>query len=177
MWMRTSRFEPPRKDAHPRGDTGPLTLEPRLQVGVLTMAGKTPTVLVTPTQDLGKVLNSMHDLPLEGDTNLASAVQIAQLALKHRQNKNQRQRIVLFVGSPVTETLVSLRLDPEQHAAIAAAAPDTCGFRLDRAGDTQSRRRGGWPPAARPQVSCVAVSCQRTRRHRDWSLLQAPHPH
>ena len=81
-----------------------------MQVGVLTMAGKTPTVLVTPTQDLGKVLNSMHDLPLEGDTNLASAVQIAQLALKHRQNKNQRQRIVLFVGSPVTETLVSLRL-------------------------------------------------------------------
>ena len=73
------------------------------------MAGKTPTVLVTPTGDLGKVLNSMHDLPLEGNTNLASAVQIAQLALKHRQNKNQRQRIVLFVGSPITETLVRSR--------------------------------------------------------------------
>ena len=58
------------------------------------MGGKTPTVLVTPTGDLGKVLNSMHDLALEGDANLASAVQIAQLALKHRQNKNQRQRIV-----------------------------------------------------------------------------------
>ena len=80
------------------------------------MGGKTPTVLVTPTGDLGKVLNSMHDLALEGDANLASAVQIAQLALKHRQNKNQRQRIVLFVGSPVSETLV--RLPPINIATL-----------------------------------------------------------
>ncbi|KAL0023680.1 hypothetical protein WJX79_000680 [Trebouxia sp. C0005] len=29
--------------------------------------------------------------------------QIAQLALKHRQNKNQRQRAVIFVGSPIKE--------------------------------------------------------------------------
>ena len=72
------------------------------------MAGKTPRVLVTPTQDLGKVLNSMHDMALEGEPKLASAVQIAQLALKHRQNKNQRQRIVLFVGSPISETKVRM---------------------------------------------------------------------
>lgn len=26
-----------------------------------------------------------------------------QLALKHRQNKNQRQRVVVFVGSPIAE--------------------------------------------------------------------------
>lgn len=34
-----------------------------------------------------------------------------QLALKHRQNKSQRQRIIVFVGSPITEdekTLVKL---------------------------------------------------------------------
>lgn len=30
--------------------------------------------------------------------NLTSGVQVAQLALKHRQNKHQRQRIVLFAG-------------------------------------------------------------------------------
>lgn len=29
--------------------------------------------------------------------------QVAQLALKHRQNKNQRQRIVVFAGSPIAE--------------------------------------------------------------------------
>merc|ERR1719335_1561696 len=29
---------------------------------------------------------------------------VAALALKHRQNKNQRQRIVVFAGSPIVET-------------------------------------------------------------------------
>jgi 26S proteasome regulatory subunit N10 len=33
---------------------------------------------------------------------------IAQLALKHRENKNQRQRIVVFVGSPIAEDKESL---------------------------------------------------------------------
>ena len=46
-----------------------------------------------------QVLNSMHDLDIDGANNLASAVQIAQLAL-------QRQRVVIFIGSPVAETKV-----------------------------------------------------------------------
>jgi 26S proteasome regulatory subunit N10 len=33
--------------------------------------------------------------------NLTSSVQIAQLSLKHRQNKKQQQRIIMFTGSPV----------------------------------------------------------------------------
>lgn len=33
---------------------------PENTVGVLTMAGKSPRVLVTPTPDLGKILNSMQ---------------------------------------------------------------------------------------------------------------------
>ena len=33
-----------------------------------------------------------------GEINLTAAIQIAQLALKHRQNKNQRQRIIVFAG-------------------------------------------------------------------------------
>lgn len=83
---------------------------PENTVGVLTMAGKTPRVLVTPTPDLGKVLNCMTDIPVEGETNISAAVQIAQLALKHRQNKNQRQRIVIFCGSPVREEQVRARV-------------------------------------------------------------------
>jgi len=35
---------------------------------------------------------------------LIRGIQTAQLALKHRQNKNQKQRIIAFVGSPITET-------------------------------------------------------------------------
>ncbi|GLI71681.1 hypothetical protein VaNZ11_016963, partial [Volvox africanus] len=76
---------------------------PEATVGVLTMSGKTPRVLVTPTPDLGKVLNCMTNIEIDGECNVSSSVQIAQLALKHRQNKNQRQRIVIFVCSPVTE--------------------------------------------------------------------------
>lgn len=48
----------------------------------------------------------LQELKIEGDVNLATAVQIAQLALKHRQNKNQRQRVVIFIGSPIAEDQV-----------------------------------------------------------------------
>jgi 26S proteasome regulatory subunit N10 len=70
-------------------------------VGVLSLAGKVPQILVTPTQDLGMVLNSIHGVKISGETNIPTAVQIAHLALKHRQNKHQKMRIVLFIGSPV----------------------------------------------------------------------------
>eukprot|EP00897_Mesotaenium_endlicherianum_P000497 jgi/Mesen1/10448/ME000082S09953 len=84
---------------------------PENTVGVLTMGGKGVRVLVTPTADLGKILSSMHGVEVEGTSVITSAVQVAQLALKHRQNKNQRQRIVLFAGSPVSadaDTLVRI---------------------------------------------------------------------
>ena len=71
---------------------------PENTVGVMTMAGKASSVVVTPTTDLGKILTALHGLPLEGALNV-TGLQVAQLALKHRQNKNQRQRIVLFCGS------------------------------------------------------------------------------
>ena len=94
------------------GDVGASSRSPScndatgMQVGVLTMAGRKPTILVTPTADLGKVLNSMASLQIEGEANFCASSQIAQLALKHRENKNQRQRIVMFVGSPLVETKV-----------------------------------------------------------------------
>ena len=34
-----------------------------------------------------------------------TAIQVAQLALKHRQNKNLRQRIIAFVGSPMEDAV------------------------------------------------------------------------
>jgi len=81
---------------------------PENAVGVLTSAGVAPRVLVTPTPDLGKVLNAMQGVPVEGAANLAASVQVAQLALKHRANKHQRQRIVVFCGSPVSEDEAAL---------------------------------------------------------------------
>jgi len=37
-------------------------------------------------------------LEVGAETNLAAAIQVAQLALKHRQNKRQQQRIIAFIG-------------------------------------------------------------------------------
>lgn len=34
---------------------------------------------------------------------MLTAVKVAQLALKHRQNKSQRQRIIVFVGHPLAK--------------------------------------------------------------------------
>lgn len=74
---------------------------PENTVGVLTMAGKGVRVLATPTSDLGKILSCMHGLEIGGELNMTSGIQVAQLALKHRQNKNQQQRIIIFAGSPI----------------------------------------------------------------------------
>lgn len=88
---------------------------PESTVAVMTMAhnknGPRAEVLVTLTQDLGKILSSIHAIKVGGEGDLSSAIQVAQLVLKHRQNKNQHQRVVAFIGSPVkesTEDLVKL---------------------------------------------------------------------
>ena len=39
--------------------------------------------------------------PSDGNSDCLKAIKIAQLSLKHRQNKAQRQRIIVFVGHPL----------------------------------------------------------------------------
>ena len=39
---------------------------PESTVGVMTMAGRSPEVLVTPTQDLGKILTALHNVTIKG---------------------------------------------------------------------------------------------------------------
>ena len=63
---------------------------------------------MTPTNDIGKLLHALGRSAIGGVCDLLTSVQIAQLALKHRENKNQRQRIVVFVGSPLEDTQDSL---------------------------------------------------------------------
>ncbi|KAJ9112489.1 hypothetical protein QFC20_002279 [Naganishia adeliensis] len=74
---------------------------PENTVGVMSMAGSSPQVLATLTQDFGKVLSSMKKCHVGGSADLMTSLNVAQLALKHRENKNQRQRIVAFIASPV----------------------------------------------------------------------------
>jgi len=77
-------------------------------VGVVACAGRNVTVLVSLTNDMGKILSSTHGIRVSGRLDFSGGIQVAQLALKHRQNKNQHQRIVFFVGSPLKEDKDSL---------------------------------------------------------------------
>ncbi|KAK3814685.1 MAG: hypothetical protein JOS17DRAFT_760478 [Linnemannia elongata] len=114
-WMRNGDYTPTRLEA--QADAVNLIFGAKTQsnpentVSLMTMAGKSPKVLVTFTADIGKILSALHNVAIGGQVSFSTSVQIAQLALKHRQNKNQRQRIIVFVGSPVEEdekTLVKL---------------------------------------------------------------------
>lgn len=59
-------------------------------------------LLVSPTDDMGKILTALHGVPMTSHhADVTASVQVASLALKHRPNKNGSQRIVLFVGSPL----------------------------------------------------------------------------
>uniref|UniRef100_A0A1J3F562 26S proteasome non-ATPase regulatory subunit 4 homolog n=1 Tax=Noccaea caerulescens TaxID=107243 RepID=A0A1J3F562_NOCCA len=113
-WMRNGDYSPSRLQAQTEAVNllcGAKTQSnPENTVGVLTMAGKGVRVLTTPTSDLGKILACMHGLDVGGEINLTAAIQIAQLALKHRQNKNQRQRIIVFAGSPIKYEKKALEL-------------------------------------------------------------------
>jgi len=73
---------------------------PENTVGVMKMA-RSPEVLVTPSPDIGKILSALHTLKIDGAVDLLASIQVAQLALKHRQNKNQHQRMIIFIGSPL----------------------------------------------------------------------------
>jgi 26S proteasome regulatory subunit N10 len=64
-----------------------------------------PEVLVTHTKELGQILEAVHQTStnLGRTASIPTAIAIAQLALKHRQNKNLRQRVIVFVGSPLDD--------------------------------------------------------------------------
>ncbi|KAI0829207.1 hypothetical protein BC628DRAFT_1408730 [Trametes gibbosa] len=76
---------------------------PENTVGFMTMAAKGPEVLVTHTKDLGQILSAIHSAQdkIGGAADIPTAIAVAQLALKHRSNKNLRQRIIVFVASPL----------------------------------------------------------------------------
>ncbi|CAM8941052.1 unnamed protein product [Rhodiola kirilowii] len=113
-WMRNGDYSPTRFQA--QADAISLICGAKTQsnpentVGVMIMAGKGVRVLVTPTSDLGKILACMHGLEIGSEMNLAAGIQVAQLALKHRQNKKQHQRIIVFAGSPVKHDKKSLEM-------------------------------------------------------------------
>jgi 26S proteasome regulatory subunit N10 len=58
---------------------------------------------VTHTKDFGQILQALHttSTKIGGQIDIPTSIAIAQLALKHRENKNLRQRIIVFIASPL----------------------------------------------------------------------------
>ena len=50
---------------------------PESSVGLMSMGGKGPEVLVTLTTDLGKILDGIHRTKIRGSSHLATGIQIA----------------------------------------------------------------------------------------------------
>lgn len=67
------------------------------------MAGTGPTVLNTPTTNYGAILSGLHETKIKGHARLGTAISVAMLALKHRANKNQRQRVVVLICSALDQ--------------------------------------------------------------------------
>ena len=104
-WMRNGDYAPTRHGA--QYDMTSMLISAKLRVnhestvGVLTMAGTGINVLASPTNDQAQLYSGLHGIPLAPKCNFAAGIQVAMLALKHRENKKGGQRVILIVGSPV----------------------------------------------------------------------------
>jgi len=112
-WQRNGDHSPTRLDAQLDGVNlicGSKTQQnPESTIGILQMAGGHGVeVMTSPTDDMGKILKATSDIKIGGKCRFGAGLQTAQLALKHRKNKNGGQRIVLFVGSPIESGTLKL---------------------------------------------------------------------
>ncbi|OQS06106.1 26S proteasome non-ATPase regulatory subunit [Thraustotheca clavata] len=115
-WMRNGDYVPSRIEAQCDAVNLLITVKtnanPESTVGILAMSptvnvqSKTVSLLASPTDNVGKLLNVVHKInpqSIGGTVQFSEAIQVAQLALKHRRNKKGSARIVVFLGSPIDE--------------------------------------------------------------------------
>eukprot|EP00299_Pterocystis_sp_00344_P011583 c5429_g1_i1.p1 GENE.c5429_g1_i1~~c5429_g1_i1.p1 ORF type:complete len:356 (+),score=75.80 c5429_g1_i1:49-1068(+) len=78
---------------------------PESTVGIVAMSSVTDSVevLLNLTNDFGQLITSIHKAKIHGKIHFSTSMNVARLALKHRQNRHQAQRIIAFVGSPIEE--------------------------------------------------------------------------
>ena len=97
-FMRNGDFTPTRHES--QQDAANLVVGAKMQqnpessVGVLTMAstgrGAGARVLVSPTDDMGNILNSLHNASVGGQLNFVEGVQVAQLAPETQKEQERR---------------------------------------------------------------------------------------
>jgi len=78
-----------------------LRSNPESNMALLSMSDM--QVHSTLTTDSGKLLSKLNLIQPNGKMNFLDSVRVSVLALKHRCGKNHKTRIVVFVGSPITD--------------------------------------------------------------------------
>ncbi|CAI8050696.1 26S proteasome non-ATPase regulatory subunit 4 [Geodia barretti] len=103
-WMRNGDFVPTRMQAQQDAVNVVCRMKTRQNaentVGLLSLSDA--QVHVTLTSDQNKIFKALQPLEPKGSVNFVTSLRIAHLALKHRQNKNQKMKVVAFIGSPLT---------------------------------------------------------------------------
>lgn len=128
-YMRNGDFAPSRLQA--QNDAVSLICQSKRQrnpentIGLLSLAGR--EVLCTLTSDSSKIYNRLHTVEPKGTINFCTAVRIAHLALRHRQLRHQRMRIICFVGSPITDEDKALT-DLAKHLKKEKVSVDVINF-------------------------------------------------
>ncbi|KAJ8316787.1 hypothetical protein KUTeg_004691 [Tegillarca granosa] len=79
---------------------------PENNVGLLVMSGV--EVLATLTADVGRILSKLHQIQPKGEIKFSTAIRVAHLALKHRQGRNHKMRILIKVAKKLKKEKVSV---------------------------------------------------------------------
>ena len=113
-WARNGDYAPSRFDAQRETlnflAAAKIQSNPETTVGLLSLAGDRVEVHISPTRSPGSIMTALaKDVRISGESaNFLSGLKTASLALKNRQNKTQRQRIILLAGSPVRDDVREL---------------------------------------------------------------------
>lgn len=83
-----SRFEA-QSDAVSLIFSAKTNANPESEVGLMSMGGKGPEVLVTLTTDFGKILDGIHRTKIRGEAHLATGIQIAGVGLPFQISRLQ----------------------------------------------------------------------------------------
>lgn len=104
-WTRNGDYAPNRYDSQIEAANmlaeNKTDRNPENSIGVISMAGKRVETPVTLTSDVSIILKSFKEIKIHGECDFVTACNISLLVLKNRQNKVQKQRILMFVASPI----------------------------------------------------------------------------
>ena len=81
---------------------------PENTIGFLTLGGKACTVCESLTADADSVMASLTRVEAGGGCHFLSGLQIASLALSHRNNPRAEKRVIAFVSTPLVESEKSI---------------------------------------------------------------------